>query len=116
MSPTIAAQFTRLIDLVVILVVLPYVYSAVATLKVIYDRRLPRRTLQAYAVVAVFAVAYCVWAVLGGSPGTVVAAFAVLLISVPLYAFFLRSMEAAKKRQPPSRVAMPPVVREKQAI
>jgi hypothetical protein len=35
--------------------------------------------------------------VIGGDPQTVVRAMVALLISVPLYPFFIRSMEAAAK-------------------
>jgi len=38
---------------------------------------------------------YCLWAVIGGDPDTVVHAMVALLISVPLYPFFIRSMAAA---------------------
>jgi len=37
--------------------------------------------------------------VLGGDPPTVVNAMVALLVSVPLYPFFIKSMEAAKKRK-----------------
>ena len=37
MSPTLAGQFNRMVDLAVILIIVPYVYSAVAVVKVIYD-------------------------------------------------------------------------------
>ena len=97
MSPTIANQFNRLIDLAVILAVLPYVYSAVAAVKVVFDHKFPMGTVRKYMWIAIAAVVYCIWAVLGGDPKTVVAAFAALLVSVPLYPFFLRSMEAAAK-------------------
>jgi arginine:agmatine antiporter len=99
MSSTIANQFNRLIDIAVILAVVPYVYSAVAVVKVVYDHKLPMGTVRTFMWIAIAAVAYCVWAVLGGSPGTVVAAFVALLVSVPLYPFFLRSMDAAAKRK-----------------
>ena len=42
MSPTLAGQFNRIVDLAVILIIVPYVYSAVAVVKVIYDHGLPR--------------------------------------------------------------------------
>ena len=42
---------------------------------------------------------YCLWTVIGGDPDTVVNAMVALLISVPLYPFFLRSMEAAAERK-----------------
>ncbi len=99
MSPTIAGQFSRIIDLAVILVVVPYIYSAVAVVKVVFDHQLPRRTFLTYKWIALAAVAYCLGTVLGGDQSTVVNAFVALLISVPLYPFFIRSMEAAKKRK-----------------
>jgi arginine:agmatine antiporter len=98
MSPTLADQFTRIVDLAVILIIVPYVYSAVAVVKVVYDHNLPRQTFLTYKWIALAAVAYCLWAVIGGDPDTVVRAMVALLISVPLYPFFIRSMEAAAKR------------------
>jgi arginine:agmatine antiporter len=97
-SPTVADQFSRIVDLAVILIIVPYVYSAVAVVKVIYDKQLPRKTFQLYKWIALTAVAYCLWAVIGGDPDTVVHAMVALLISVPLYPFFIRSMAAANKR------------------
>lgn len=99
MSPTIADQFSRIIDLAVILVVVPYIYASVAVVKVVYDHQLPARTFQLYKWVAIAAVIYCLWTVLGGNPGTVVNAMVALLITVPLYPFFIRSMDAARKRK-----------------
>ena len=99
MSPTIAGQFSRIIDLAVILVVVPYIYSAVAVVKVVYDHELPRRTFLTYKWIALAAVAYCLATILGGDQSTVVNAFVALLLSVPLYPFFIRSMEAANKKR-----------------
>ena len=48
MSPTLADQFNRIVDLAVILIIVPYVYSAVAVVKVIYDQQLPRQTFRTY--------------------------------------------------------------------
>ena len=56
------------------------------------------RTFITYKWIAITAVVYCLWVVLGGDPPTVVNAMVALLISVPLYPFFIRSMEAAAKR------------------
>ena len=97
-SPTLAGQFSNMVDLAVMLIIVPYVYSAVAVVKVIHDRQLPRTTLRTYMWLALVAVVYCLWAVLGGNPTTVVHAMVGLLVSVPLYPFFIRSMEAATKR------------------
>ena len=99
MSPTIADQFSTIIDLAVILIVVPYIYSAVAVVKMVFDHRLPRRTFRTYKWIAVGAVIYCLWTVIGGDPSTVVNAMVALLLSVPLYLFFIRSMEAAAKRK-----------------
>ena len=99
MSPTIAGQFTRIVDLAVILIIVPYVYAAVAVVKVIYDQQLPRKTFRTYKYIALAAVTYCLWAIIGGDPQTVVHAMVALLISVPLYPFFIRSMEAAAQRR-----------------
>lgn len=95
MSPTLADQFNHIVNLAVILIIVPYIYSAVSIVKVIYDLELPRSTFRTYKWIAIVAVVYCIWAVLGGDPVTVVHALAALLLSVPLYPFFIRSMEAA---------------------
>jgi arginine:agmatine antiporter len=99
MSPTLAGQFNRIVDLAVILAVVPYIYAAVALVKVVHDHRLPARTFQAFKWISIAAVGYCLWAVVGGNPATVVGAMVALLLSVPLYPFFIRSMEAAASRK-----------------
>lgn len=98
MSPTLAGQFNNLVNLSVILIIVPYIYSAVAVVKVIHDQKLPTATFLIYKWLAIAAVVYCLWVVLGGDPETVVHAMVALLISVPLYPFFIRSMEAAAKK------------------
>ena len=99
MSPTIAGQFNKIIDLAVVLAVVPYIYASVAMVKVVHDHKAPPRTFQTFKWIAIAAVAYCLWAVIGGDAQTVVYAFVALLISVPLYPFFIRSMEAAAARK-----------------
>ena len=99
MSPTLAGQFNNLVNLAVILIIVPYIYSAVAVVKVIYDHKLPARTFQTYKWIGITAVVYCLWVVMGGDPQTVVHAMVALLVSVPLYPFFIRSMEAAARRK-----------------
>jgi hypothetical protein len=71
----------------------------VAAVKVVHDRRLPARTFQLFKWIAIVAVAYCLWAVWGGDPRTVVSALIALLLSVPLYPFFIRSMQEAAARK-----------------
>ncbi|HKE95625.1 MAG TPA: amino acid permease [Povalibacter sp.] len=99
MSPTLAEQFNRVVDLAVILIVIPYVYASVAVVKVLYDAQVPHATFVAYKWIVVCAVAYCLWAVIGGDPKTVVHALVALLISVPLYPFFMRQMAAAQQQK-----------------
>jgi arginine:agmatine antiporter len=99
MSPTIADQFSRIIDLAVILAVVPYIYASVAVVKVVFDHGLPARTFQTYKWIGLAAVVYCLWTVVGGEPTTVVNAMVALLVSVPLYPFFIRSIEAASERK-----------------
>ncbi|HTG53383.1 MAG TPA: amino acid permease [Gemmatimonadaceae bacterium] len=96
MSPSIAQQFSRIIDLAVILVVVPYIYASVAVVKVCFDHHVPPRTFTLYKWIAIAAVLYCLATILGGDPRTVVRAMVALLLSVPFYPFFIKSMEAAK--------------------
>jgi len=104
MSPTLAGQFNTLVDLAVILIIVPYVYAAVALVKVVHDHHLPPRTFNTYKWLALAAVVYCLWAVIGGDPEIVVYAMVALLISVPLYPFFIRSMHAAAQRKEAARI------------
>src|SRR6476661_6895757 len=71
MSPTIADQFSTIVDLAVILAVIPYIYAAVAVVKVVYDHGPSARTFRTYKWIAIAAVVYCLWTVVGGDPQTV---------------------------------------------
>jgi arginine:agmatine antiporter len=100
MSPTVAEQFNHIVDLAVIMIIVPYVYSAVAVVKVVHDHEGAKpHDFNNYKILAVVAVLYCLWAIWGGDPQTVVHAMVALLISVPLYPFFIRSMAEAKQRK-----------------
>ncbi|HEU5136223.1 MAG TPA: amino acid permease [Steroidobacteraceae bacterium] len=99
MSPTLAEQFNHIVDLAVILIIVPYIYSAVAVVKVVHDHGAEPANFRNYKLIALLAVTYCLWVVLGGDPKTVVHALVALLISVPLYPFFIRSMLEAKQRR-----------------
>jgi arginine:agmatine antiporter len=105
MSPSIAGQFDRIINLAVILIVVPYVYASVAVVKVVFDRVGRGRTFSFFKVVALAAVGYCLWTIVGGDPKTIMQSFVALLVSVPLYPFFISSMEAATERKQKMRVA-----------
>ena len=99
MSPTLAGQFSRIVDLAVILVIVPYIYSAVA---VVQGGRttigLPPATFQSLQVARARGGRLLPLGHRRQRSGTVVRAMVALLISVPLYPFFIRSMEAAAKR------------------
>jgi arginine:agmatine antiporter len=100
MSPTVAEQFNHIVDLAVILIIVPYVYSAVAVVKVVHDHEgVKHHDFMNYKILAVVAVLYCLWAIWGGDPQTVVHAMVALLFSVPLYPFFMRSMAEARQRK-----------------
>jgi arginine:agmatine antiporter len=109
MSPTLADQFNHIVDLAVILIIVPYIYATVAVVKMVHDHKLSARTFLTYKWIAIAGVVYCLWAIVGGDPATVVHAMVALLISVPLYPFFIFSMEAARKRKelPPAARAAP---------
>ena len=105
MSPTIAGQFDRIINLAVILIVVPYIYASVAVVKVVFDHVGRGRTFSFYKVVALAAVCYCLWTIMGGDPKTVMQSLVGLLLSVPLYPFFIASMQAAAERKQKIRMA-----------
>ncbi len=99
MSPTIAHQFDAIIDLAVVLVVIPYLYSSVAVWHVCHDHNVPEATLRRYVAIGLVASAYCLWALWGSAPGTGRNALIVVCASVPLYPIFIRSMKAAERRK-----------------
>jgi arginine:agmatine antiporter len=104
MSPTLAEQFSQIVDLAVILIIVPYIYSAVAVVKVVHDHGVPHGNFGNYKLVALVAVTYCLFALWGGDPKTVVYAMVALLISVPLYPFFMASMAEARLRKPTNMI------------
>jgi arginine:agmatine antiporter len=109
MSPTIADQFSRAVDLAVILIIVPYIYSAIALINLLAIKREVGTKFHVYRVCALAAVFYCLWAVVGGDQHTVVNAFIALLLSVPLYLFVTRRTQPAILRQP---VVAPPAPME----
>jgi len=109
MSPTIAQQFSRAVDLAVILIIVPYIYSVVAVINLLAIHHAPHRTMLAFQFIALAALLYCLWAMVGGDQRTVVNAFVALLLSVPLYLFVTRRTQPAILRQP---VVAPPAPME----
>jgi len=109
MSPTIAEQFNRAVDLAVILIIVPYLYSAIALINLLAIHHDVGAKHHVYRLCALGAVFYCLWAVVGGDQHTVVNAFIALLLSVPLYLFVTRRTQPAILRQP---VVAPPAPME----
>jgi arginine:agmatine antiporter len=109
MSPTIAEQFNRAVDLAVILIIVPYIYSAIALINLLAIHHDRSKSLHVYRVAALLAVFYCLWAMIGGEARTVMHAFVALLLSVPLYLFVTRRTQPAILRQP---VVAPPAPME----
>jgi arginine:agmatine antiporter len=109
MSPTIADQFNRAVDLAVILIIVPYVYSVIALINLLAIHRVSHKTMLSFQFIALAALLYCLWAMIGGDQRTVVNAFVALLISVPLYLFVTRRTQPAMLRQP---VVAPPAPME----
>jgi arginine:agmatine antiporter len=105
MSPTIAEQFNRAVDLAVILIIVPYIYSVIALINLLAIRRVSPATTNTFRLLALAAVFYCLWAVVGGDPHTITNAFVALLISVPLYLFVTRRTQPDILRKP---VVAPP--------
>ncbi len=110
MSPTIAEQFNRAVDLAVILIIVPYIYSIVALINLLAIQHAPAKTMHAFIGIGLVALTYCLWAVIGGDEHTIVNAFVALLLAVPLYLFVTRRTQPAILRQP---VVSPPAPMEK---
>jgi arginine:agmatine antiporter len=108
-SPTIADQFNRAVDLAVILIIVPYIYSAIALINLLAIHQDRSKSLHVYRGAALVAVFYCLWAMVGGEAHTVMNAFVALLLSVPLYLFVTRRTQPAILRQP---VVAPPAPME----
>ena len=66
MSPTIADQFSHAVDLAVILIIVPYIYAAIAVLNLLVIQHVSRKVSNIFRALALFAVFYCLWAVVGG--------------------------------------------------
>jgi arginine:agmatine antiporter len=109
-SPTIADQFNRAVDLAVILIIVPYIYSAIALINLLAIKHDRSKSLHLYRGAALLAVTYCLWAMVGGEAHTVMNAFVALLLSVPLYLFVTRRTQPAILREP---VVAPPAPMER---
>lgn len=98
-SPTLTDQFNRIIDTAIILVLLPYLYTAVTFVISCRERALPRsRRLAAWAVTLI-CMGYCVLAVAGSKAELTRNAMVILFLSIPIYLAFLGK---TKRPGPPS--------------
>jgi arginine:agmatine antiporter len=92
-----------------VILIVPYIYSAIALINLLAIQHVSRKVTNTFRVLALSAVFYCLWAVVGGDEGTVVNAFVAMLLSVPLYLFVTRRTQPAILRQP---VVSPPAPME----
>jgi arginine:agmatine antiporter len=99
LQPSIANQFDVIVNLTVVLVVLPYIYSSVAVWQVLYQQKVPAKTLRVFIVIGMAAGIYCLWAVLGADAETTRGAMILILATVLIFPFFIRSMRAAAERK-----------------
>jgi arginine:agmatine antiporter len=98
-SPNINEQFNEVIDISVILVVLPYLYSTVSYIDLEFSKgkALSWRHAQVVLVAAAASI-YCIWVIIGSDSKLTQAAMVMLFVSVPLYPLFQRGAEKAKSK------------------
>lgn len=88
-SPNLTSQFNTIIDMAIILTVLPYMYTAVAFLRIRISDHETRAHHLGVIAVALIACGYCLWAVAGSDADLTRNAMILLFLSVPLYALFV---------------------------
>jgi arginine:agmatine antiporter len=92
-SPSLNDQFNEIVNMSVILVVLPYLYSVVSYLDCEWTfATSPARRWFAVFIVIV-ACGYCLWVTLGSVENLTRDALILLFLSVPLYPIFKRGMK-----------------------
>lgn len=92
-SPSLSKQFNEIIDMAIILTILPYMYSAVALLKICQvEGRAPWHHYLLFAIVGIVSI-YCLWVVAGSQADLARSAMIILFASVPLYPFFASRVE-----------------------
>ena len=89
-APTLSAQFSEIIDISIVLIVLPYLYSGFAFLT-IGKFKGSSGWHRVFVTTIVFVVSvYCLWVVAGAEANLTRNAMIILFISVPLYPFFAK--------------------------
>lgn len=92
-SPTLSQQFSEIIDMAIILTILPYMYSAVALLKICRSGGSARWHHYLLVLIVGTVSIYCLWVVAGTQANLARSAMIILFASVPLYPFFARNLE-----------------------
>lgn len=89
-SPTLAGQFDTLTNIAVLLTIPPYLFSAVTLWRVSIERGETGGVRTGSFIAGLVATVYCLWALVGAEPTLLAHAVVLLLISAPLYPFFMR--------------------------
>lgn len=98
-SPSLNQQFNEIVDMAVILVVLPYLYSAIAYLSFeLSSDSSTWKHVRAMTIVLVASV-YCLWVVFGSEATLTRSAMLLLFISIPLYPLFQRGVQQPDLRK-----------------
>jgi APA family basic amino acid/polyamine antiporter len=92
-SASLVDQFTSIILLATLSILIPYTYAAAAHLMLLATGRIraPRRSVVRQSVLASLAFAYTLWAIAGAGAGTVLRGFLLLLAGIPVYVWIRRS-------------------------
>jgi basic amino acid/polyamine antiporter, APA family len=96
-SASLVDQFTSIILLATLSILVPYTYAAAAHLLFLATGRIraPRRSIIRQAVVASLAFAYTLWAIAGAGADTVLRGFLLLLAGIPVYVWIRRDRDGA---------------------
>jgi len=88
-SPNLSTQFEKITEIAVFLTLLPYLYTSVAMLILGYRFGLSKQDYLLWAVVAIVAVIYNFWAIMGEGFDVVYFGFIATLLTIPAYAWVL---------------------------
>ncbi|MFC3551005.1 amino acid permease [Lysobacter cavernae] len=101
-SPTLAGQFDQLTNIAVLLTIPPYLFSAVTLWRVSLDRGECGGLRWGSFLAGGAATVYCLWALIGAEPSLLAHAVVLLLLSAPLYPFFMQRVRTVVQPRPPA--------------
>ncbi len=105
MSPTASEQFGKIASVVVIMTLLPYIYSAIA-LKVLGYKKMPHRQYTVYTVIILFAAAYSLLALIGSDGEQTRWSLIFVIATIVFYALALnRQHDIEEARKTPGGVS-----------